>query len=428
MQKTSWPTEFSVGNVRCFHGLQQARLRPITFLIGENSTGKTSFLGCYSVIHRMLHAEQFGFGDANFNKDPFNMGSFKDIVRNDTEKNLEDGNFVLDLVYDHEGVPSKTVRVSFVERGGQPFVNYIKFEHEGSLVEIKQPEPDAISVHLNGEVLRAKTELELILYILFFAGLPSESDDSWKNFNRFFDRWCGTSNLKERPDRVPLSFRALAPLRASPSRTYDPTKESISPEGSHVPLLLMRLARAEKDSWVKLRDQLVAFGEESGMFQDLGIDSPNKDLGSSFSVQFQVRSSFPANLVDVGYGISQSLPILVDVLRTKNTKFIVQQPEVHLHPRAQAELATFFVKSAKHSNNRFLIETHSDFLVDRVRINVKQGLINAEDVSIVFFEPNENEVAVHNLWLDEYGNLEGAPKGYRDFFFRESDRLLGFTE
>ena len=71
------PTELILRDVRCFKGEQRGRLRPVTLLVGENSTGKTTFLACYSVLHRVFS----GFWPAvrpDFNKEPFLMGSFRD--------------------------------------------------------------------------------------------------------------------------------------------------------------------------------------------------------------------------------------------------------------------------------------------------------------------------------------------------------------
>lgn len=130
--------------------------------------------------------------------------------------------------------------------------------------------------------------------------------------------------------------------------------------------------------------------------------------------------------MDVGYGVSQSLPILVDILSAQRQGFILQQPEVHLHPRGQAELAGFFVEATRKRRNRFLIETHSDHIVDRIRISVRRGLLRPEDVSILYFEPHGSSVQIHSMSLDKQGNLRGEPVGYREFFARETDRLLGF--
>ena len=80
-------------------------------------------------------------------------------------------------------------------------------------------------------------------------------------------------------------------------------------------------------------------------------------------------------MIDVGYGISQVLPILVRVLTTRNAKFLLQQPEVHLHPKGQAELTSLLVEISKRNRNSFVIETHSDYMIDRVRIEIMKGNI-----------------------------------------------------
>ena len=75
-----------------------------------------------------------------------------------------------------------------------------------------------------------------------------------------------------------------------------------------------------------------------------------------------------------------------------------------------------------------MVETHSDYIIDRVRILTKQGTLRPEDVSILYFAPDRNAVEIHNISLDANGNLQNVPPGYRDFFIRESDRLLGFDD
>ena len=204
-------------------------------------------------------------------------------------------------------------------------------------------------------------------------------------------------------------------------------------------MLMMRLNRTDDRHWRLLRENLVGFGRDSGLFSDIKVKRHGKQMSDPFQLQVKVRSGPHANIMDVGYGVSQSLPILVDVMtaadsdsggrrrrRTADRSFLLQQPEVHLHPRGQAQLANLFVEAYKKNGSRFLIETHSDYIIDRIRISVRERLLQPEDVSILYFEPHGNAVAIHNMTLDEDGNLQGAPAGYRDFFLKETDRLLGF--
>jgi len=226
---------------------------------------------------------------------------------------------------------------------------------------------------------------------------------------------------------LPKSIPAAA-LRPKPKRTYDPVQEVASPEGGHIPMLMMRLNRTGKDGWDTLHGGLVEFGKQSGMFSDIRVKQHGRQMSDPFQLQVKARSGSPANIMDVGYGVSQSLPLLVDTLRHEQTLFLLQQPEVHLHPRGQAELASLFAYSFREHGNNFLIETHSDYIIDRVRILVRTGKLKAEDVSILYFNPQGNSVNIHNIELDENGNLENVPQGYRDFFTKETDRLLGFAD
>ena len=220
----------------------------------------------------------------------------------------------------------------------------------------------------------------------------------------------------------------VAPLRSKPKRTYDPIREISSPEGEHIPMLLMRLERTDKSGWDALHDDLVAFGKTSGLFTDIALKRHGRQMSDPFQLQVKVRSGSRANVMDVGYGVSQSLPILVDVSKEKGTTFLMQQPEVHLHPRAQAELSELLVNSFKRNGNRFLIETHSDYVIDRIRILTRRGVLDPDDVSILYFAPKGSEVEIHDISLDDDGNLQNVPLGYREFFIRESDRLLGFED
>jgi predicted ATPase len=136
----------------------------------------------------------------------------------------------------------------------------------------------------------------------------------------------------------------------------------------------------------------------------------------------------PVNMVDVGYGVSQILPILVDCLRGKPGRmFLLQQPEVHLNPRVQSELASFLAALAKKEQKQFLIETHSDYLIDRLRLDIRDRKhdLKPEDVSILFFERGPKGVTIHPMGIDKWGNIEGAPKGYRKFILEEERRILG---
>ena len=120
------------------------------------------------------------------------------------------------------------------------------------------------------------------------------------------------------------------------------------------------------------------------------------------------------------------LPVVTELLRGEASLFLLQQPEVHLHPSAQAALGSLFCQVARR-RRQLVVETHSDHLLDRVRMDVRdgKGKLKPKDISILFFERGNLDVRIHSLELDAEGNVLGAPPGYRDFFKAETRRSLG---
>lgn len=218
---------------------------------------------------------------------------------------------------------------------------------------------------------------------------------------------------------------AFAPTRTHPQRTYDPLKADPRPERSHIPMVLSRLYGRSEKGWGKLTEALENFGKASGLFKEVRVRRIGDEAGNPFQIKISVAgSSF--NLIDVGYGVSQVLPILVDCLRAEEeSTFLLQQPEVHLHPRAQAELASFLGLLAKNQNKRFVIETHSDHIVDRIRMDLRDGRgLTPEDLALLYFERDNGLSFIRHLEIDEQGNLRKVPASYRRFFLEEEKRLL----
>ena len=407
------------------------------------------------------------------------MGSFRDIVRSrlEPEGRIDEFKIGLDIDAPDSGMPPYELTATFRENGSQPEVASLRFqfkvESEPELFLELQRSEDGTTVRVPGQVslpidIRFEDAPSLLLLLDFFA----EDEDRDKEFRRLEnsmlvrqflahvfalgnemrnERDVSKRGAANKSRHRAYQFREIiempslselipvAPLRSKPKRTYDPVRETASPEGAHTPMLMMRLDRTDKRHWDSLRDELVAFGSESGLFSDIKVRGYGKQMSDPFQLQVKVRSGPHANIMDVGYGISQSLPILVDIMADEPVRgrrrrsadgrtFLLQQPEVHLHPRGQAQLANLFIEAYRKRGSRFLIETHSDYIVDRVRISVRQGLLKPEDISILYFEPNGRAANIHNMSLDKDGNLQDAPPGYRDFFLKETDQLLGFSD
>jgi predicted ATPase len=433
-------TQFTMEEVRCFGNRQTLEIRPLTFLVGENSTGKTTTLACFHVLANYLRDREI-----DFNLDPYTMGIFKDLVRDSMK--IEKA-FKLGFVYKHAGEDVEWI-VKFVEKEGrvEPTVSSIIVKFTDGKIVFEVGNAQGINPHLT-----AVDEKRNHYYV------SCETDIlTWVSSGIFLDVLKGKSEekialanyLKGREDFIKgrfepwdiwdmLSVFSISPVRSRPKRTYDPMRESNDPEGSDVPMLLMRIEATEKTDWKTLKTQLVEFGKSSGLFQDIEIRNFGQSLGDPFQLQFEVRGP-TSNIIDVGYGVSQILPILVHILNPDTSWrtlanygempfFLLQQPEVHLHPRAQAELSSLLVNLASKGNRSFIVETHSDYMIDRARIEIRKGNIRPEDVSLIYLEPKGRIVEAHNIGFDKEANLTNVPPHYRDFFLRESKRLMGFED
>lgn len=429
-----WPTECILEDVRCFQGVEQGQIRPITLLVGENSTGKSTFLGCYATAHSMLAPPFLYRLDPDFTDEPYPMGSFRDIVRARRGPAGRIDEFKLGIGYsDSDRSASdrsaRRITATFREEGSQPTITSLRYQYYDAYVDVQRSE-DHQSL-LKTPVGEASVDFPFVhipMYMVQSIRDFLSSGEDTKRVKEYLHEFAVNWGMDPDGERLARRYwlTSVAPLRAKPQRTYNPAKDTASPEGAHVPMVMMRLHRTDRTGWGKLHDDLVGFGRESGMFSDIKVKAHGRQMSDPFQLQVKVRTGSHANIMDVGYGVSQSLPILVDILSAQRQGFILQQPEVHLHPRGQAELASFFVEATRKRRNRFLIETHSDHIVDRIRISVRRGLLRPEDVSILYFEPHGSSVQIHSMSLDKQGNLRGEPVGYREFFARETDRLLGF--
>ena len=417
-------TQFSMEEVRCFAGKQTLEIRPLTFLVGENSTGKTTALACFHIFANFLRGR-----GVDFNQPPYSMGIFKDIVRNSKEKEKI---FKLGFVSKcNNEVIETTIEIVEKKTGIEPVVSSITLKlSDGEIIvrsedamDKKELRLDSFDEEQNGYRLTCNTD-RLNAYTVFFFFAPFiRKSKGEAALEKYFGEKIKTFGCSPWDAFRYMSVFSTSPIRSRPKRTYDPAREFEDPEGSDIPMYLMRIEATQKKVWEKLKQQLIEFGLSSGLFQDIKIKNFGQSLGGPFQLQFKVRGP-TSNIIDVGYGVSQVLPVLVQILShgiNKGTEpeyndipyFLLQQPEVHLHPRAQAEFSSLLAKLANQSKQSFIIETHSDYMIDRARIEIRKGTIKPEDVSLIYFEPKGNIVNVHNIGFDKMANMMGVPPHYR---------------
>lgn len=132
--------------------------------------------------------------------------------------------------------------------------------------------------------------------------------------------------------------------------------------------------------------------------------------------------------INVGFGYSYVLPVILALLLAdEGDVLIVENPEAHLHPAAQSRLAALMVKYAKEKNLQLFVETHSDHVVNGLRIAVKSKTIDCQDVSILHFDRG-NEAAkspfFDHIKVDKHGNLSSLPKDFLDEWTKQLLQLV----
>lgn len=121
-------------------------------------------------------------------------------------------------------------------------------------------------------------------------------------------------------------------------------------------------------------------------------------------------------LLDVGFGVSQVLPIVVEALRAQQGDLVIlEQPEIHLHPMVQAKLGDFLIARSR-DGVRFLVESHSEYFIKRLcRRFAESDLIDMDDLAnILFVEGAPGDAHCRKVIISEYGEVENWPSGFFD--------------
>lgn len=132
------------------------------------------------------------------------------------------------------------------------------------------------------------------------------------------------------------------------------------------------------------------------------------------------------NIVDVGVGTSQLLPIIVESVNSKNgSTLIIEEPETHIHPKAQSKLGDLFVECVKGTGKKFIIETHSIFLVTQLQILIANKTIDANDIAVYYFEQDEDGSKAKRMNILDNGQFEKEwPSGFFDVHYYLGEQLF----
>ncbi len=216
-----------------------------------------------------------------------------------------------------------------------------------------------------------------------------------------------------------LSF--VSSFRLAPQRTYYEVAKADLAVGRHGENYVEQIAQWESAKAPEI-DSLRRDLDKLGVLSSL-------EVGRIGAGRMELKGkpkpiSPPTNLTDLGFGTSQVLPVLVAVNQlSPGSVFVVAQPETHLHPEAQARLASYFVRLAKERSITFIVETHSEYLINRLRRLVAEGEIAEEEVSVAHVANSGKEAKMHPVELRADGQIVGAPEDFFETYMMDVMKL-----
>ena len=378
-------------------------LKPVTLVLGRNSAGKTSILQPLRLLKQTIEVTDAGthlFLNAG-SSDGANLGAFTDVVNgHDPKREL---GFGFDLVE-----KEVSVDVRFRQVDERPVIESLSYKIRDERIEVTRT-PNAYQLasprfrlpNWDGErdVHEAKKAYE--------PGRGIElSEQALTDLGP-------TLGPQVRGAMVAVkeafkSFHYLGPLRPPPAREFtwsqqDPTR--LGSTGSETVQALIGNETGKNKGALKA---------VSGWLKKLdladGIEITR--VGKTLFYQIDIlRGTNRSNLVDVGYGVSQVLPVIVLLhFVPEGSVILCEDPEAHLHPMAQAGLADLFVEVAKQRKLQVLLETHSEHLFRRLQYLIAEGTARTEDCALYYVERDEPSAKLTTLESDEFGRVKNWPE------------------
>lgn len=253
----------------------------------------------------------------------------------------------------------------------------------------------------------------------------SSNSEVWKLSEVY--KHCWTPELSVLTMLASSGFRTflksmvyIGPLREYPERFYilsDNLSKQVGKSGKMLPDILFK----NPNILNQLNKQLARFG----LGYELKVSPLTvEDDGNTDFFALRLIDKYTGvnvSLADVGFGISQVLPIIVQSMLSRESTLLIEQPEIHIHPRLQAELGSLLAECIKPPfDNQFIIETHSEHLMLRLQKLIRKGELNPDDVSVIYVDRGSDGSKCLHLRLDEEGDfIDEWPNGFFEEDFNE---------
>jgi len=213
----------------------------------------------------------------------------------------------------------------------------------------------------------------------------------------------------------------IGPLRKIPQRYYTLTGKFVKDIGKRGELMHLVLKNSlEREEYRHVKKKINKWLEIFEMAKGTKIYQ-YEEISEFISIIFsEYYSNLNVNIFDMGIGTSQILPIIIEgYLIEKGSLYLVEQPEIHLHPKAQSNLGDLFIDLSK-EGKKLIIETHSEHLFKRIQRRIAEGIISHEDVIFYYITMTKEGSKIQKLELDENGLIEKLPEGFFAEDYQES--------
>jgi len=430
-------------NFRCFKDTGVIELKPITILVGANSSGKSSFLRFFPLLKNSCKQRDLdGVFDWGKNDSDYDFESFDNTVtagesemfveynfNQSINKNSDNYDFTIQHSIQKSGDSEKITNLSIVSRNtNETFVlttnhnyyncqNYNISDLEGykgldfGFVEpITRTNTFLPDLQINGrnfyDLIQRERNSEALTNMRFLFETAS------KEFKNFAD-----------------NINYVKPLRLDINRTYSSSSSSeLKSDGSNLSEFLKKLSDTEFDSlnvWLKkyLGDKLyIQIDREKVLDREIYL----LEIRDGKIVLDNKDKPQRRNMVDLGFGYSQLLPILVmiwNVVRKDDDSneysriILIEQPEVHLHPKFQGKFAEILCNISNENKNLiFVVETHSELIINKIGSIIVDDIIDSNDISVFIFNKENKVSSIEEHTFEPEGYLNNWPI---DFFDEE---------
>lgn len=441
-------THLSAKNFKSWEALPEFELAPITGLFGSNSSGKTSILQLLLMLKQTSESvDRFQPLEFGSDRSLTELGSFTDVLyQHDLERELSfsvtwrplkplivaDPSTINETLFTADEIRLSTTIVASRNRK-TPVVEELEYSagpmsvrmHRSATASSRRDFEYELSATLNGrDYLRRTTGRSWPLPSpVKYYGFPDEAVAYFQNSGFVGD-------LELAVDRqLGANTYYLGPLRDYPARQYRwqgsrPVDVGARGERAVEALLASRdLGRVNTRRYdsrghavrrITVEAHVAAWLAELGLVEEFSVEqlAPDADIYRVFIRR--TGSSSRVLLTDVGFGVSQVLPVLTLLAYApEGSTVVLEQPEIHLHPAVQAALADVIIEAAMVRRVQVILESHSEHLLKRMQLRLAQGRISHEEVSLHFCELVGGASRLRTLDVTPFGEIKNWP---RDFF------------